>query len=60
MSYKVKVTIPEEKLDEIVVETLSKDYDWLDLNNEEMKAFRIVLRFYMTREQYEDWYEDSH
>lgn len=60
MAYSINVTIDEIQLESAAVELLKKDYEWLDLSGEERKHFQTVLMYYMTAEEYESWYEDTH
>jgi hypothetical protein len=60
LPYNITLNLDEIQLETAMVEMLKNDYSWLDLTEDDKEHFRTVLRFYMTGEEYESWYEDTH
>ena len=51
-----KELLSEELSDKILLSILQKDFEELDLEVLDRDAFLRVIRFYMPRSDFEDWY----
>lgn len=60
VSFKFAVALEPEQLETALVEMMKEDYEWLELDEMQKMAFRQVLQLYMTSEEFNDWYEDTH
>ena len=60
VSFKFAVALEPEQLETAFVEMMKEDYEWLELDEMQKMAFRQVLQLYMTSEEFNDWYEDTH